>query len=125
MHRHDDTDLGTAVAQESGTSLSLLQRIRNGDATGWRHVVQLYSPLVYHWCGRAQLGPEDTADVFQETFRSVAQHIHSFHRDRPSDTFRGVAPGRKWFDVWLITPTERWQVIRPGAFFLEPGLVRP
>lgn len=43
----------------------------------------------------------------------------------PSSAFRGVAPGRKWFDVWLITPTERWQVIRPGAFFLEPGLVRP
>lgn len=78
------------------TSPSLLLRVQADDQAAWTRLVDLYAPLVYHWCSRAQLGPEDTADVFQETFRSVAQHIHGFRRDRPSDTFRG----------WLRTITQ-------------------
>jgi RNA polymerase sigma-70 factor (ECF subfamily) len=63
--------------------------VQENDAVAWTRLVDLYAPLVYHWCRRAQLGPEDTADVFQETFRAVAMHIHDFRRDRPGDTFRG------------------------------------
>src|SRR5439155_27167496 len=47
------------------------------------------APLVYHWCRRCALTPEDTADVFQEVFRAVATHIADFRRDREGDTFRG------------------------------------
>jgi RNA polymerase sigma-70 factor, ECF subfamily len=78
------------------TSPSLLLRVQADDQGAWTRLVDLYAPLVYHWCRRAQLGTEDTADVFQETFRSVAQHIHDFRRDRPGDTFRG----------WLRTITQ-------------------
>ena len=78
------------------TSPSLLLRVQADDQTAWTRLVDLYALLVYHWCRRAQLGPDDTADVFQETFRAVAQNIHKFHRDRASDTFRG----------WLRTITQ-------------------
>jgi RNA polymerase sigma-70 factor (ECF subfamily) len=78
------------------TSPSLLLRVQADDQAAWSRLVDVYAPLVYHWCRRAQLGPEDTADVFQETFRAVAQHIHGFHRDRAGDTFRG----------WLRTITQ-------------------
>src|SRR6516164_1248117 len=78
------------------TSPSLLLRVQADDQAAWSRLVDLYAPLVYHWCRRSDLGPEDTADVFQETFRAVAQHIHGFHRDRAGDTFRG----------WLRTITQ-------------------
>src|SRR5438105_4437335 len=71
------------------TSLSLLQRVQGNQPRAWEQLVDLYAPLVYHWCRRAGLGSEDTADVFQEVFRAVAEHVAAFRRDRPGDTFRG------------------------------------
>jgi RNA polymerase sigma-70 factor (ECF subfamily) len=71
------------------TSPSLLMRAQANQAEAWERLVDLYAPLVYHWCRREQLSPEDTADVFQEVFRSVAEHLGSFRRDRVGDTFRG------------------------------------
>jgi RNA polymerase sigma-70 factor (ECF subfamily) len=77
------------VTQESGTSLSLLQRIRNGDASGWRRVVDLYTPLVAFWCRRWGLEGPDVEDVAQEVFKAAAQSIGTFRRERAGDTFRG------------------------------------
>jgi RNA polymerase sigma-70 factor (ECF subfamily) len=71
------------------TSPSLLVRVQGNEAGAWERLVELYAPLVYHWCSRCDLSPEDTADVFQEVFRSVAEHIGTFRRDRAGDTFRG------------------------------------
>lgn len=71
------------------TSPSLLARARNRDARAWERMVDLYAPLVYHWCRRADLSSEDTADVFQEVFRSVSEHLGSFRKERPGDSFRG------------------------------------
>ena len=64
-------------------------RAQANQGGAWERLVELYAPLVYHWCRRAQLAPEDTADVFQEVFRAVAGHIADFRRDRPGDSFRG------------------------------------
>ena len=77
------------MTPESGTSLSLLQRIRNGDNTGWYRVVDLYAPLVQHWCRRWGVAGADADDVQQEVFRSAAQSIAAFRRDREGDSFRG------------------------------------
>lgn len=71
------------------TSLSLLDRVRAQDQQAWHSLVQVYGPLVYHWCRRQGLGAEDTADVFQEVFQAVAVQIGDFRRDRPGDSFRG------------------------------------
>src|SRR5438067_2522351 len=67
----------------SSMSPSLLLRVQANQAGAWERLVELYAPLVYHWCRRAQLGPEDTADLFQEVFRAVAGHIAEFRRDGP------------------------------------------
>jgi RNA polymerase sigma-70 factor (ECF subfamily) len=77
------------VANDSVTSLSLLQRIRNGDASGWRRVIDLYSPLVYHWCRRWGVEGADADDVLQEVFKAAAESIDAFRREREGDTFRG------------------------------------
>src|SRR5579859_1585470 len=79
----------TPPGQRYETSPTLLQRAQANQAGAWERLVELYAPLVYHWCGRAQLAAEDTADVFQEVFRAVAGHLADFRRDRPGDSFRG------------------------------------
>jgi RNA polymerase sigma-70 factor (ECF subfamily) len=77
------------------TSLTLLARVQADEPAAWERFVELYAPLVHHWCRRAALGAETTADVFQDVFQAVAQHIGTFRRDRPGDTLRG----------WLRTVT--------------------
>ena len=70
------------------TSPSLLVRAQGNQPGAWERLVDLYAPLVYHWCARCNLGAEDRADVFQEVFRAVAVHLAGFRRDRAGDTFR-------------------------------------
>jgi len=77
------------------TSSSLIDRVRARDADAWRRLVALYGPLVYGWCRRAGLAPEESADRGQEVFMAVAQGIESFDHKQPGSTFRG------W--LWTIT----------------------
>lgn len=71
------------------TRSSLLERVKSKDAEAWRRLVDLYGPLVFHWCRRQNLQPEDMADIFQEVFRAVAGHIVHFRKERREDSFRG------------------------------------
>jgi RNA polymerase sigma-70 factor (ECF subfamily) len=70
-----------------------LQRIRGGDTSGWRQVVDLYTPLIYHWCRRWGVEGADAEDVLQEVFQAAAQGIADFRREREGDTFRGWLRG--------------------------------
>src|SRR6266852_2326662 len=56
-------------------------------------MVQLYTPLVYHWCARGGVGGEDAQDVSQEVFRAAATSMDHFRRERAGDTFRGWLRG--------------------------------
>jgi len=67
----------------------LLARVHTNDAAAWDRLLALYTPLLWHWCSKMGLPQQETADVMQEVFKSVALHIHDFHHDRPGDTFRG------------------------------------
>jgi RNA polymerase sigma-70 factor (ECF subfamily) len=71
------------------TSVSLLERARNDDAEAWNRLVELYAPLVYHWCRRWGLQPAVAEDVGQDVFLSVAIGLARFRKERPEDTFRG------------------------------------
>jgi RNA polymerase sigma-70 factor (ECF subfamily) len=77
------------------TSSGLLQAAREHDEAAWQRLVDRYGPLVYYWCRRDGLQPEDAADILQEVLRSVTLHLDRFHKDEPGDTFRG------W--LWTIT----------------------
>jgi len=70
------------------TSLSLLRRARDNDQLAWEQIVHLYGPMVHRWCRRAGLKDQDTADVFQETFRAVAAHLETFQPQRSVGSFR-------------------------------------
>jgi len=68
--------------------MSLLQRARSNDQDAWEKIVHLYGPLVQRWCKRVGLRDEDIADVFQETFRSVASHLDAFKPLKTVGSFR-------------------------------------
>ena len=79
----------------SSTSPSLLHRVKAENPEAWQRLVNLYGPLVYHWCRSSGLKGEDTADVVQEVFCSVASGIAEFHGGDHRGSFR----------AWLRTIT--------------------
>lgn len=87
-------DLQSSTTSQA-TSLSLLAAAKARDPAAWGRLVKLYGPLVFYWCQRASLEPEDAADVVQEVFRAVARGLDRFERSSRSGSFRG----------WLVTIT--------------------
>ena len=79
----------------NATRSSLLQRASQRDAIAWRELVDLYGPLVAHWCRRCSLDVHSSADCVQDVFASVAVAIHQFSPQRESGSFRA------W--LWTIT----------------------
>ncbi len=86
---------GSSWAAPETTSLSMLERVKAGDAEAWRRLSGLYGPLIYRWCRKLGLQTADAFDVAQEVFVAVLASVQAYHRDRPGDTFRG------W--LWTIT----------------------
>jgi RNA polymerase sigma-70 factor (ECF subfamily) len=66
-----------------------LVRVKAQEREAWYRLVQLYTPLVYSWCRRAQLQEADACDVGQEVFKAIWRKIHDFRRHGPEGTFRG------------------------------------
>lgn len=71
------------------TSASLLHKVQAREPEAWNRLVRLYSPLVFHWCRRAGLNAEDSADVLQNVFLGVATRVTDFRRETETDSFRG------------------------------------
>jgi RNA polymerase sigma-70 factor (ECF subfamily) len=61
-------------------SSSWLSDLRAGRPGGWRRVVEVFDPVVRHWCRQAGLQPADADDVTQEVFAKVRQGIASFRQ---------------------------------------------
>lgn len=106
MPNHSRFDIGS-------TSFSLLDAVRANDPQAWECLVEVYAPLVDYWARRADLAPEDRADLLQEVFRSVAANIAQFRRDRPGDIFRG------W--LWTITCNRLADWLRTRANLPRPA----
>ncbi len=68
----------------SGSSTSLLDRVRAHDPMAWRELVQLYGPLITYWCRKAGLQPADVADVTQAVFMAVSRKLPDFRNVIPS-----------------------------------------
>jgi RNA polymerase sigma-70 factor (ECF subfamily) len=87
--------IASAMPSDSSTSSNLLRRVQANQAEAWRRLVDLYGPLVWHWCRQADLAEEDQADVFQQVFQAVFRKIGDFRRDA-GGSFRG----------WLLVVTQ-------------------
>jgi RNA polymerase sigma-70 factor (ECF subfamily) len=73
----------------SATSRSLLARVQADERDAWNRLVNLYAPLVLHWCRGVGLQDQDVADIFQDVFQAVVVHVGNFRKEREGDTFRG------------------------------------
>ncbi|MHB1425692.1 MAG: RNA polymerase sigma factor [Gemmataceae bacterium] len=71
--RHQPRDL---------TSLSLLERVKADEQQAWQRLVDLYTPLVCHWCARWQVTGADADDIVQDVFLAVSASIEKFQRPR-------------------------------------------
>lgn len=93
--------------QGSSTRASLIARVRERESQAWYQLVDLYGPLVAHWCHQCGLDSHATADRLQEVFTSVAQGLDRYQPQRSSGSFRG------W--LWTITRNKIRDAIRRDA----------
>lgn len=71
------------------TSISLLVRARSHDSRAWQQLVDIYTPLVSHWCRSAGVSAGEINDVVQETFAAVVRGLPEFEHGGVGQTFRG------------------------------------
>ncbi len=82
-------------SQSGATRASLLSRARERDSRAWSELVDLYGPLVAHWCRRCGLDSWHTSDCVQDVFAAVAKSLGEFRTRAEYGSFRG------W--LWTIT----------------------
>lgn len=113
------------TAFEAGeTSLTLLEGARRRESDAWRRLLELYSPLLRHWCRRWGVRPEDMDDVAQDVFQAVASGLDGFRRDRDRDSFRGWLHGVARYKV--LTHFRRGGSCGPGGTdFYRKSLLLP
>jgi len=71
------------------TSGTLIRRWRRQDPEAWERLTYLYFPLIYDWCRRKGLAPEDSRDVSQNVFMSIAKCTMRFQHEEGANSFRG------------------------------------
>ncbi len=74
---------------------SLIARARSQLSAAWHELVELYGPLVAHWCMLCKLDSHATADCVQEVFAAVARSLDRFEPTKSNGAFRS------W--LWTIT----------------------
>jgi RNA polymerase sigma factor (sigma-70 family) len=80
---------------------ALLLACRQGDQAAWEALIARYQRLIYSIPRRAGLDPQQAADVFQQVFATLVEHLHRIeHPDR-------LGP-------WLVITARRetWRVSR-------------
>lgn len=79
----------------ASTSPSLLRRVRSDDSAAWSELVELYAPLIAHWCRKQGLQPAAVQDCLQEVFFAVLKSLADFEPNGKTGCFR----------AWLRTIT--------------------
>lgn len=99
------SDAGFVVPpSSSATRGSLLMRARDRQPEAWSDLVELYGPLVAHWCYRCGFDSHSTADLVQDVFGAVSRSLATFEQQRASGAFRA------W--LWTITANKIRDAVR-------------
>lgn len=75
-------------ADSDTTRASLLSRARQYDSRAWHELVDLYGPLIAHWCRRGGLDHHSAADCVQQTFTAVLRSLNGYQARKLSGSFR-------------------------------------
>jgi len=66
-----------------------MERLRKPDEPrAWSRFVELYTPLLFFWCRRLGLSPQDAEDLVQDVFTVLIQKLPEFTYDEQK-SFRG------------------------------------
>ncbi len=98
----------THKSSSGATRGSLLARVRNRDSSAWSELVELYGPLIAHWCLRCGLHSHASADCVQEVFLAVHRSLGSYQPQAASGSFRA------W--LWTITRNKIRDVLRKSQW---------
>ena len=96
------------------TSLSLLERLAEDDASAWNRLAELYEPLIHRWIARFDVPPQDADDLCQDVLVVVAENVHSFKHNKRTGAFRN------WLKTMLINRLRdywRKRNARPGELW--------
>lgn len=95
------------------TSLTLLGQLQSAvDHEAWARFAQLYTPLLYYWCRRANLQQHDAADLVQDVFVVLVHKLPEFQYDH-----------QRSFRSWLRTVTlNKWRE-RQRRRALQPAVI--
>lgn len=102
----------TSLAQL--TDEHLIALCRAGEAAAWNTLVERFQRLIYTVPRRARLSEAEAADVFQETFTRLFEHLHRL--DDPSRV-----------RAWLVTTARRetLRMLRQAALVASPAAAEP
>ncbi len=75
-------------ADSDATRASLLFRAKQRESRAWHELVELYGPLIAHWCQRCGLDCHASADCVQQTFAAVLKSLSSYEAQKTSGAFR-------------------------------------
>ena len=117
-------------ADSDATRASLLSRARQHDSRAWHELVDLYGPLIAHWCRRSGLDHHAAADCVQQTFTAVLRSLDGYQArsclgrfavgygrllPTKSETIGGAAGVRRWVQV-AVPPYEHFSKCRWTSF---------
>lgn len=78
---------------------ALLSRAKANDGKAWEQLVEMYAPLVYGWCLRKGLKPEQAEDIGQEVFLAVFRNLATYANASFLGWLRTITD-RKVIDAW-------------------------
>jgi RNA polymerase sigma factor (sigma-70 family) len=94
------------------TSVSLLERLRNGNDPGsWQRLVDLYTPLIRGWLSRYGLQDTDVDDLVQEVLTVLPRELPAFEHRR-------AGAFRSWLRIMTVNRLRNfWRArqARPAA----------
>ena len=78
------------------TSLTLLERLKQQhDDAAWSRLVELYTPMLFHWSRRTGLTETESEDLVQDVFLALLAKLSSFDRQQEGSF-------RKWLKVVTV-----------------------
>jgi RNA polymerase sigma factor (sigma-70 family) len=108
--------MSTILADERGTSSSLLRQIKSlSNAPGWTVFYETYGPLVDRFAAKFGLSAAEREDVIQNTMIQVAKNIPSFDYDRQRGSFKSwLFRSAKWkiLDILRARPRDTYDYQR-------------
>jgi RNA polymerase sigma-70 factor (ECF subfamily) len=88
----------------NATRASLISRVRCQESRAWDELVELYGPLIAHWCYRFELDSHSAADCIQDVFAAVSRALPTYDAKKSHGAFRS------W--LWTITRNKIYDQLR-------------